>query len=250
MLAVFAGTGAIGVSIGIVGVGGVFLIPLLVWSGVPLETAIGTSLLTFFGAAIVATVVYSLHGSIDWQAALLTGAGSLASGTLGAKLSVMLPPNVVTACFAFFLIVTGVTALSRSKLSSVSQDRGRKLGPATLVACGIVAGVGSGLTGVGGPAVLVPVMLMLRASPATAVAVSQPNAIFASASGALGHVLFGHVDVRLAGILAIFCCAGVIVGAVVHQRVSADTLRKIVGVAVLALALYLIVKLTGFGQAL
>jgi len=249
MLAVFAGTSAIGISIGIVGVGGVFLIPMLVWAGVPLETAIGTSLLTFFMAAIVATIVYALHGSIDWQASLLTGIGSLASGALGARLSVALPPNAVTACFAFFLIVTGITALSRSRLS-VAAEHGRKLGPATLVACGVVAGLGSGLTGVGGPAVLVPVMLMLRAAPATAVAVSQPNAIFSSASGALGHILFGHVDARLAGMLAIFCCAGVIVGAILHQRTSADTLRKIVGVAVLALACYLVVKLIRSGQGL
>lgn len=250
MLAVFAGAGAVGVSIGIVGIGGVFLIPLLVWFGIPLETAIGTSLVTFALTAIVATVVYAYHGSVDWKAAILTGVGSVASGAFGAKLSVMLPAKVVTGCFAFFLLVTAFTALGRSKLAALQGGGYRHLGPVMLIACGICAGIGSGLTGVGGPAILVPVMLMLRASPATAVAVSQPNAIFASASGAVGHVLFGHVDFRLAGLLSVFCCSGVVVGALIHQRVSAESLRKFVGVAVLALALYLIAKLAGSGQGL
>ena len=246
---VFAATVAMGVLVGIVGVGGVFLIPLLVWYGFPLETAIGTSLLTFVAAAAVATIVYAMHGAIDWKAALLTSAGSAASGVLGAKLSVVLPPAVVTACFAFFLTVTGITALTRSDISAVAK-RGGGLGPVALLACGIVAGFGSGLTGVGGNAVLVPLMLMLRADPATAIAVSQPNAIVSSASGALGHLLFGHIDVRLAATLAIFCCAGVIVGAVLHRRASAATLRKIVGVAVLVLAGYLVVKLVLSGEGL
>lgn len=249
MFAVFAGAGAIGISIGIVGVGGVFLIPLLVAFGIPLETAIGTSLVTFFAAAIVGTAVYAKHGAIDWRAALLTGAGSLVSGAFGAKLSVALPPNVVTAVFAFFLAVTGVTALVRND-DDPERNRGRSLGPVSLVACGVAAGLGSGLTGVGGPAVLVPLMLMLRAAPAAAIAVSQPSAIFASASGALGHVLFGHVDARLAAILAVFCCAGVVVGAVLHRHANAATLRKVVGVAVLVLASYLAIKLLRGGEGL
>jgi uncharacterized membrane protein YfcA len=250
VLAVFAGTGAIGVSIGVVGIGGVFLIPLLVWFGIPLETAIGTSLVTFTASAIVATVVYAWHGAIDWRAALLTSAGSVVSGMAGAKLSVMLPASVVTACFAFFLVVTGVTALRRRPADGDASFGQRTFGAATLLGCGIVAGIGSGLTGVGGPAILVPVMLMLRASPATAIAISQPNSIFSAASGAIGHVLFGHVDFRLAAALAVYCCAGVIGGSILHQHIGADRLRKVVAAAVLVLAFYLVVKLAASGEGL
>lgn len=249
MVAVWAGTLAIGVSVGIVGVGGVFLIPALVAVGVPLETAIGTSLLTFVAAAIVATILYALHGRIDWKATLVTSAGSIVSGVLGAKVSVALPSTVVTACFALFLTVTGIAALARADARTACGS-GRKLGPVALLVCGILAGFSSGLTGIGGNAVLVPLMLMLHAEPAAAIAISQPNAIFSSASGALGHVLFGHVDVRLAAMFAIFCCTGVIIGSVLHRRASAAMLRRIVGVAVLALASYLMIKLVLSGEGL
>lgn len=248
MLAVFAATTALGVSIGIVGIGGVFLIPLLVWFGIPLETAIGTSLVTFTAAAIVATIVYARHGTIDWRAALLTSAGSLASGTAGAKLSVVLPPGIVTGAFAFFLVVTGVTALRLPRAASASRKSG--LSTAALVGCGVVTGIGSGLTGVGGNAILVPMMLMLGEAPGTAVAVSQPNAIFSAASGAVGHVLFGHVDFRLAAALIVYCCAGVIAGAILHRHISTEVLRKFIAVSVLVLALYLVTKLAVSGRAL
>jgi uncharacterized membrane protein YfcA len=249
MIAVFAGTGAIGVSIGLVGIGGVFLIPLLVWSGLPLEKAIGTSLVTFTVTGVVATLIYAQGRTIDWHATLLTSAGSLLSGTLGAKLSTVLPARVVTACFAFFLLVSAFSALFGSRRLPGAERR-RRLGPAALFGCGIVAGIGSGLTGVGGPAVLVPLMLLLRASPATAVAISQPNSIVAAGSGALGHIVFGHVDFRLAALLAVFCGTGVVVGAIVHRHTSSERLRRVIGLAALVLALYLIGKLVGTGEGL
>ena len=248
MLALFAGTSAIGVSIGLVGIGGIFLIPLLVWSGFSLETAIGTSLLTFTVTGVVATIVYMMHGVIDWRAALITSAGSLASGAFGAKLGTMLPDRVVTACFAAFLLLTGLFALFGRRLFAHASQR--PLRATTLVLCGVIAGAGSGLTGVGGAAVLIPLLLLAGVSPPVAVAISQPNSIFASASGAAGHVLFGHVDFRLAAYLALFCGTGVIVGAIVHRRVSAEHLRTLVGVAVLCLAVWLIGKLLVAGEAL
>jgi len=248
MVVVLAGASAVGVSIGLVGIGGIFLIPLLVWFGLPLETAIGTALLTFTVAGIIATIVYTMHGAIDWRAALLTSCGSVASGAFGAKLGTMLPDRIVTACFAAFLLLTGLFALFGRKL--FAHPGSRRLSATTLVLCGVATGVGSGLTGVGGPALLVPLLLLVGASPAVAVAVSQPNAIFSAASGAAGHILFGHVDFRLAAYLAVFCGLGVVVGAVIYRYVSAERLRTIVGVAVLCLAVWLIGKLLLAGEGL
>jgi uncharacterized membrane protein YfcA len=250
MVVVLAGTSAVGVSIGLVGIGGIFLIPLLVWWGLPLETAIGTSLVTFTVAGAVATIVYTLHGSIDWRAALITSAGSLASGAFGAKLSSMLPDRIVTACFAAFLLLTGLFALFGRRVFSQTAAAPRRLSVVTLVVCGVLTGIGSGLTGVGGPALLVPLLLLAGASPAVAVAISQPNAIFSAASGATGHILLGHVDFHLAAYLSVFCAIGVVAGAIAYRYVSAERLRTIVGVAVLVLAIWLIGKLVVAGEAL
>ncbi|MGH7715541.1 MAG: sulfite exporter TauE/SafE family protein [Vulcanimicrobiaceae bacterium] len=250
MLVIFAGTSAIGVSIGLVGIGGIFLIPLLVWRGIPLETAIGTSLVTFTVAAIVATIVYAMHGSIDWRAALIASAGSLPSGVFGAKLGTMLPDRVVTACFAVFLLLTGLFALFGRRMFAHTSGTSRRLSAVTLVILGVLTGVGSGLTGAGGSALLIPMLLLAGASPAVAVAISQVNGIFSAASGAAGHVMFGHVDFHLAEYLSIFCSIGVVAGALIYRRVSPERLRTFVGVTVLGLAIWLIGKLLVAGEGL
>ena len=215
-----------------------FLIPLLHYSGLPLETAIGTSLLTFTATGIVATLIYGRRGAIDWRGAALTSAGSIVGGPLGARLGVWLPEIAVSACFAAFLIVTGASTLLRRDRPAELPSRLRLRWP-VLVASGLGVGVGAGLSGVGGPALLVPLLLLLGLPSRAAIGISQPNAIAASASGALGHVLFGHVDVPLAAWLSVVAGAGVVFGAGVQERFRSEVLRKIVGTACLVLGAWL-----------
>jgi uncharacterized membrane protein YfcA len=225
-------------SIGIVGIGGIFLIPLLVYSGVAQENAIGTSLVTFTVTGLIATIVFARRSAIDWRSASLTSLGSVVGGPLGAKLSVALPAMAVAACFACFLIGTGVTALARKTVER-DPSAAPHVGWPALVLCGLAVGVGSGLTGVGGPAILVPLLLLLDYPASVAVGISQPNAIVASASGALGHLAFGRIDGVLAATLSLVAGVGVAFGAVIHAKFRADVLRNFVGTACIALGLWL-----------
>lgn len=212
---------------------------MLVGSGLRLEDAIGTSLVTFTLTGVVATAIYGRRSAIDWRSAALTSAGSIVGGPLGAKLSVWLPEIAVSACFAAFLLGTGAATLLRRGIVTVQPLERVTIGGPALVACGLGVGLGSGLTGVGGPALLVPLLLLLKLPSAVAIGISQPNAIAASASGALGHLLFGRVDLPLAAFLSVAAGAGVVVGAVIHTRFSAEALRRIVGAACIALGLWL-----------
>lgn len=231
----------VGVSIGLVGIGGIFLIPILTAAGVGLEEAIGVSLVTFTVTGIVATAIYGRRGAIDWRSTVLTSLGSLAGGPFGAKLSVWLPEIVVSGCFAAFLLITGVTAIARR--GAAAGGAGPAIAWPILVLCGLVVGVGSGLTGVGGPALLVPLLLLLKFPSGAAIAISQPNAIAASASGALGHLAFGRIDFGLAAALCVVAGTGVAAGAAVHRRVGAATLRRVVGAACIVLGIWLSGKL-------
>jgi len=226
-----------------VGIGGIFLIPLLAAAGLRLEDAIGTSLVTFTVTGIVATAIYARHKAIDWRSTALTSLGSLVGGPIGAKLSVWLPESAVSACFAAFLIITGVAAVARRGAVETGGSTFPKIGGPVLVACGTVVGVGSGLTGVGGPAILVPLLLLLKIPSSAAIAISQPNAIAASASGALGHLAFGRIDFTLAATLSVVAGTGVAAGAAIHRRVGGGTLRKVVGAACIVLGLWLSGKL-------
>jgi uncharacterized membrane protein YfcA len=230
---------AVGCSIGLLGIGGVFLIPLLVAANYPLDTAIGTALCAFIVTGVVSTIIFARRGVIDWHGAAWTSIGSVVGGPIGARVEAWLPQRAVAGTFAAMLIAVGILALVRREPADGSARVGR-ISPAILVPSGLVVGIGSGLTGIGGPALLVPLLLLLRVPAGAAVALSQPNQIAASAGGALGHVLFGHVDGTLAVTLCITAGAGAALGAAVHGRVPAQMLRRLVGAACIVLGSWLV----------
>ncbi|MDP8922953.1 MAG: sulfite exporter TauE/SafE family protein, partial [Chloroflexota bacterium] len=181
------------------------------------------------------------HGRVDWRMALLTSVGSALSGPLGAAVSVSLPQAAVKLVFALFLLVVGVNALFPRLLTRTAgppRARPDRLGIPVLLACGLVVGFGSGLVGVGGPAILVPLLVLLGLPVPTAVGVSQVNQVVASASGAVGHLAFGGVDLVLAGALTVFEVVGVCVGALLSRRVSANGLKVVVGLLCLVVAVW------------
>ena len=235
----------IGGAMGLVGVGGIFLIPLLVAvEGLTIQQAAGTSLVTFVATGLVGATLYAAHGRVDWRMALITSAGSALAGPLGASVSVSLPQTAVKLVFALFLLLVGVNALApglltrRAVESGSLADSAPRLGTLTLLASGLAVGFGSGLIGVGGPAILVPLLVLLGVPVQIAVGVSQVNQVVAAASGAAGHLAFGSVDLRLAAILTLFEVVGVSIGALVSCRVSTSALKAVVGLLCLVVALW------------
>jgi uncharacterized membrane protein YfcA len=67
-----------------------------------------------------------------------------------------------------------------------------------LVAVGGIAGFGSGLTGVGGPALSVPLMVLFGFPALVSIGASQVLQIVAAVSGTLGNLRFGSIDFGVA----------------------------------------------------
>lgn len=232
----------VGTSIGLVGIGGIFLIPLLVAvQAISIHEAIATALITFVFAGLFGTAAHAAQGNINWRMALLTSASSLALGPVGAWVSVSLPETVVKLIFAAFLLFVGVHTLwqevSRHPAGR-TERRPDQFSSIVLLGCGALVGFGSGLTGVGGPAILVPLLVALGIPVRLAVGVSQVNQIAAAGSGAAGHLLFGQVDLQLAAAVTVFEVAGVVLGAQIGRRLSSNALRPVVAVLCVGVALW------------
>ena len=233
----------VGLLIGLIGIGGIFLIPLLVAAlGESLESAIGTSLVTFAATGCVSTAIYAAEGRIAWRMALLTSCGSVAGGILGARVSAALPERTMAFVFAAFLLFAGIATIVRSFDRRGGSNARTTLGVGACLGVGTIVGIGSGLAGVGGAAILVPLLLVMRVPATLAIALSQPVTVAAAASGALGHVLFGHVDFVLGGRLVLVVGAGVAAGSFLHRRFSASALQPLVGGACVVLAVWTIVE--------
>src|SRR6476620_5033224 len=115
--------------------------------------------------------------------------------------------------------------------------------PALFVAIGLIAGVLSGVVGIGGGVVIVPALIYLAGfsqhrATGTSLAVLLPPIGFAATWEYYRH---GNVNVRAAMIIAASVFVGGWVGAVIANRVSGPYLRVAFGVFVVTLGVYLMV---------
>lgn len=120
------------------------------------------------------------------------------------------------------------------------MDRDRLL---KLTAIGTAAGAFSGLFGVGGGTVVVPLLVLWlgygeRLATGTSLAAIIVIAVFAVA----GHGLYGNVDVALGALIGLPAVAGVIAGTALQQRVPERAISLIFAFLLTLIAVQLIVS--------
>ena len=105
------------------------------------------------------------------------------------------------------------------------------------VVTGLAGGFFGGLTGVGGGAVMVPLLTaFLRLPQHLAHGTSLAIVIFVGAAGLTGYWLTENVDWRLALLLAVGGMSGAFLGALTMVRVPERALRLIFGLFLLGVA--------------
>ncbi len=107
------------------------------------------------------------------------------------------------------------------------------------VFCGLVVGVMSGLLGVGGGILFVPLLLALGLGQVEAAATSLLAIVPTAAVGAYRQSRYGNLRVRPALLIGVASIVGVEVGVRIATGLSEQTLRRLFGVLLVAVALQL-----------
>jgi uncharacterized protein len=232
----------VGVCIGAAGVGGVLLIPALqMLTPLTVHASMATALFTFVFTGIVGTVLFQRRGSIDWGLTVPLCAGGALFGIVGAWAAARLDGRVLTLVLAVLIVLAGVYTVVGGRAATSTPFAGQPgRRRVVLFTIGALTGFGSGLTGVGGPALAVPMMVLLGFPAIVAVGASQVVQIVAAVSGSLGHLGEGTIDFTLAAWLTGFEVAGVVGGVALAHRIDARTLRLGVGLLCVAVGLGLL----------
>lgn len=106
----------VGALTGMVGVGGGFLIvpALTLLIGLPMQGAVGTSLLIIVMNALAGLIGFSGHVALDLDLTMIVGLGTLAGSMLGAWGSVYIKPIALRQAFGLMVVLTGIYVLSRA----------------------------------------------------------------------------------------------------------------------------------------
>jgi uncharacterized membrane protein YfcA len=190
-----------------------------------------TALFTFIFTGAAGTWLFARRGSIDWKVAVPVCLGAAPFGFLGAWANSRFDGTALSLLLSSVIAFAGIYTLfghNPARQAPFAQRPGIR--QALLAGIGAVAGFGSGLTGVGGPALSVPIMVLFGFSPLVAIGASQVLQILASVSGTVGNLQYGSIDLRLAGVVTVFEILGVIVGVGIAHAVNPRSLRRFVGV--------------------
>ena len=99
-----------GLLIGAAGIGGVILVPLLVYfAGIDIHTSIAASVAAFFVSGLVGTITYSKRGIIPWLDFLAVGVGAVPGALLGSYVY----QNRVLFSYTFIALVLMVSAIKQ-----------------------------------------------------------------------------------------------------------------------------------------
>lgn len=223
----------VGTFVGATGVGGLVLPPALIYAGgMAGHTATATSSWAFLLTGVAGTVTYARRGSLSVHTAAWLGAGATPGAALGAWCNGLLPGSAISAALGAVVLLGGLFALVPG--GGIAAGSGG-LGPGWLGGLGAAVGFGSGLTGTGGPVLLVPVLLFAGLPPLVAVAAGQVVQLPIAGAASLTYLLRGEVDVRLGTVLGIVGLSGVLAGAYVAHALPGERLRQAIGLVLIPL---------------
>jgi uncharacterized membrane protein YfcA len=205
----------------------------------PAEVA-GTVMITNVATGIVGSLAFLRSGHLREPATARTAATLLLAAVVGAPVGVRL--NALLSRSAFSILLAGFVLIVAALVWYRHRGaRRRAPGPASL-SVGVLAVVGaaiaiaSGMFGVGGPLLAVPMLVALGSPLLQALAAAQVQSIAISLVGGIGYASIGAVNWLLVLVIGAPQLCGALLGWRIARSVRADVLRWTMIVVLVATA--------------
>jgi len=224
------------------GLGGAMLyIPVFHWFGFDFKSvAIPTGLFLNSLTALSAAIYYYRAKMVDVKGAAPIILAAIIAAPIGAHFTHLIPTHILMALFSIAMIAAGSKMLlSASHKEPTSLLAFKKRAIITGIA-GLFIGFTSGLLGIGGGFLFVPMMMTVGYPTKQAAATSAFIVLFSSFSGFLGHVAEGHFNIPLLIYSSIAVVVASQIGArVMKDKMKAKWIKQIFGVLLIAVAMKL-----------
>lgn len=277
MLVVLFGA-VVGALQGLVGAGGSILaVPALVYGlGMPMSQAVPAALV-IVGVSSIAGIVPRARDGVDWPLAALLGITGAATSFAGSAVNRMLDDRALMLVFAAIMVLAGIrmlrplqpaaapatgsvppagtgsvsSSVPDSVSSSGSDPDGRPIGsrrpwgPLLVkgTAAGCAVGFLTGLLGVGGGFLLIPVLLLvLRVPMAVAIGTSLVVIVINCVGGFVSYLGHTDLDWQLTGIFTLVATLASLAGTRAARSLPDAVLTRGFAVLVLVLAVFVTVQ--------
>ncbi len=227
---------------GLLGIGGgVVLIPLLVFVvHVPIKMAASASIVVIIFASSSGSFAHYGRGNLHIPTGIWMGLASI-SGALGGSLF----SGVFSENFFYLLyigLITGAVAMllfrSKEELGVQSEYHLRK--PRSVLV-GLLQGFVTGVLGIGGSFIIIPLMIYSLGVPIhKAVGTSLVVTLFSAVAGLIGKVAIGHFDLHIILWVVLGTLPATQFGARTAQKSSPRLLRLCLVILLIGILLWMI----------
>lgn len=244
--------------------GGIIIVPVLMLIGPVLTggeighaTAVGISLSVLVVTALASTLSYAKRKIVDFRSGWLFFITSGPAAMIGSAMTGMLPAGVFQLVFGIFMLLMASLLIARDYMKPFSKQwpivrtitdasgeaHTYSYGILPALAIGFGVGLMSGLFGIGGGSLFVPLMVLLfRFPPHMATATSMFVIFLSSILGSGMHAYLGETDWLLVLALVPGAWIGGKLGAAIAVKMSGKGLLWLLRVTLLLLAGQLIIE--------
>jgi uncharacterized membrane protein YfcA len=237
--------------VGLTGASGVVVVvPLLtMWVGFSMHAAIGTSLFVDVLTPLFVAYSYYKNGNINFKTGVWLAVGSV----IGAQIGALFANNALSSHqmgtgFVVMMFVMAVGMWRKSSMPAKPKVESETVQPVTLktiamsVGIGLVLGIVSGLFGAGGGmAFLIVLIVVLKYSTHKAIGTSSLIMALTAASGTIGYAAHGNVNFASGALVAAGSILGGFLTARLANRVSEQTLEKLISGVFVCLGVMMII---------
>ena len=222
------------------GVGGVLLTPaLMFFGGLGTHKAMATAMFSFFFVGALSSFIYYRYGSFDWKITLPVLAGAFISSYGGAYTASLATATQLDGVLALLIIITSLYAIFPPKRANLADKLTARNSAFLLFGIGLFTGFFSGMAGLGGGLISVPLMLIFGYAALPTIAASQVLQSVISVSGSASTIANGFVDFSLVWWMIICQLLGVLVGVRIAHAVPVAKLKRAVTWLCLSIGLLL-----------
>ncbi len=232
----------IGLLLGMLGGGGsVLLVPVLLYVlGLEPKSALLTSQLIMAVTCSITVGVHARAGRVVWRTGAVFGLSGMLGAYLGGRMARYVPGKLLLLGFIALMLVSALRMLRVPPAQSRAAI-GRRKNLHQGVVLGLPTGFVSGLLGIGGGFIIVPVLTLLGGlAIEQAVGTSLLIIALQSLAGSVGYLGCATVRWPVVAVLATAMALSSVLGGLLTQRLPAARLRRLfagllIGVAVLML---------------
>jgi len=215
------------------------LVPLFNMFGMPLNLAKAIGLFINSSSTITASIMNFFRGVLDFRFALPLVISILVATPIGAWLSQYVPKTIVEWLLTIFVIIAAFLLIYTKREAKFNYTK-----TWILYVIGGSVGLLSGLIGVGGGSLILPLLILLGYDAKKAAYTVSFVIPFSTLAGFFTYLSFVHMDWILLGVVTVAAIIGGYLGDfIMHYKLTPAQVKKLIAVILILLAIKMLIKL-------